>query len=255
MRAEILSYISGCEITEVDEIEEMREQLYHLIEVSYSNPSDASNRELGYLWIKFQRDFGEHFAVRHDAVMRSHSLQAGYNEIMRSDDWWEFENLGRIVLFDQKIASEVAAIRRSFDELDCSFAVRDALQKRPFCKCSYGLSREREFEALPERLSIAIQRGLRSYKETLVNEQKKVTPLLEKVLSDTRDPEVSATATQLIDAIRKGDELPRLSLIDLQVLQQALGTTIRPFERPSAKAPVDRPTEPSRVAEEQTISV
>ena len=53
--------------------------------------------------------------------MRSHSLQAGYNEIMRSDDWWEFENLGRIVLFDPRFASEVAAIRRSFDELDYQF--------------------------------------------------------------------------------------------------------------------------------------
>ena len=113
----------------------------------------------------------------------------------------------------------------------------------------------KEFEALPERLSTAIQRGLRSYKKTLVNEQKKVTPLLEKVLSDSRDPEVSATATHLIDSIRKGEELPRLSLTDLQVLQQALGTTVGPFERPSAKAPVDRPTAPSPVAEEQTISV
>jgi hypothetical protein len=225
LRAEVLSYLSGCEITDVDEIEEMREQLYHLVDVSFSNPSDASNRELGYLWIKFQRDFTEHFAARHDAVMRSHSLQASFNEIMRGDDWWEFENLSQITLFNPEIGTDVVVLRRAFYELDCGFAVRDALQKRPFCKCSFGLSREKDFERLPERLTSAIQAALREYRGELFNHQKKVVPMLEKIESGSADKEIAGTATYLIETIRKGEELPQLSLLQLQVLQQALGTS------------------------------
>ena len=226
LRAEVLSYLSGCEITNVDEIEEMREQLYHLSDVSYSNPSDASNRELGFLWNKFRRDFSEHFAARHDAVMRSHSLQASYNEIMRSDDWWEFQNLSHVAIFDPEIAGEVVGIRRSFNELDCGFPVRDALQKRPFCKCSFGLSLEKDLERLPERLTTAIRNALRAYRDLLLSERNKVVPLLEKVKSSSDITEIAGTATYLIETIRKGDELPRFSLTQIQVLQQALGTSL-----------------------------
>ncbi len=221
-RAEILSYVSGCEITSVEEIEEMREQLYHLVDVSYRNPSDASNREMGYLWIKFQRDFAEHFAARHDVIMRSHSLQASYNEIMRSDDWWEFENLARIRLFDPRPAAEVSMLQRLFAELDCSFPVRDALLTRPFCKCTFGLSNEKAWERLPERFNDAIQRARRSYRETLLNQRKVITPLLQKMESESSDKEFAMAATGLIGLITRGAELPRLTVVELQTLQLAV---------------------------------
>ena len=261
LRAEVLSYLSGCEITDVDELEEMREQLYHLADVSYSNPSDASNRELGYLWIKFQRDFSEHFAARHDAIMRSHSLQASYNEIMRSDEWWQFENFARIGVFDPEIASNVMEIRRRFDELDCGFVVREALQLRPFCKCSFGLSTEKEWEKLPERLTGAIQQALCSYRETLFNEQKKITPLLAKIEQDSPDKEAAGAATLLIDTIMKGLEFPKLSVVHLHVLQQALGTSVRRSDRPTSprkgdvRGVADPNGDSSKALEEETISV
>ena len=225
-RAEIMSYLSGCELTEVEEIEEMREQLYHLVDVSYRNPSDASNREMGYLWIKFQRDFSEYFAARHDAVMRSHSLQAAYNEIMRSDIWWEFENLASIRLFDPAIGAKVDSVRQLFAEIDCEFPVRDALQTRPFCKCSFGLVNQRDWESLPDRLTNAIHTALGSYRAALFNAQQTIVPLLENIEREALDKEAASASTYLIDTIRKGDDLPKFSLIQLQTLQRALGSNL-----------------------------
>lgn len=222
-RAEILTYLSGCEVTDVEEIEEMREQLYHLVDASYRNPSDASNRELGYLWIKFQRDFAEHFAARHDAVMRSHALQAGYNEILRSDQWWEFKSLAAIGFFDPAIAARVERVRSDFNHIDCKFPVRDALQTRPFCKCSFGLSTEKEWEGLPDRLTAAVQKALREYRATLFNEQKTVLPLLQNIELDSPDKDAAAAATYLIDTMRRGEEVQKLSLVQIQTLQAALG--------------------------------
>jgi len=261
-RAEVLSYLSGCEITNVDEIEEMREQLYSLVDVSYSNPSDASNRELGYLWIKFQRDFSEYFAIRHDSVMRSHSLQASYNEIMRSDQWWEFENLARIPLFDPRIASDITILCRSFDELDCDFAVREALQTRPFCKCSFGLAKEREWEEMPQRLASAIDNALRAYRETLSREKKMVKPLLVN-LKNGGAAEVAEAAGELIEMIGVGGEMPAFSLTQIQIWQNVLGTSRYDAERKrSASEPGLQPQSNAAVKEElpqdaveQTISV
>jgi hypothetical protein len=223
-REEILSYLSGCDITEVDEIEEMREQLYQLVDAAYWNPSDASNRELGYLWIKFQRDFTEYFATRHDAVMRSHSLQASFQDIIRGEDWWEFENLARISLFDPAPAEDVHRLRRKFAELDCDFAVRDALRNRPFCRCSFGITKEKSWEQLPQTLSDSIHFALRVYREVLQREKATVTAQLEKIENGATDKVAAAAATVLIDSIRKGEEIPRFSLIQLQILQKALGT-------------------------------
>jgi len=221
-RAEILSYLSGCEITDVDEIEEIREQLYQLADASYWNPSDASNRELGYLWIKFQRDFSDHFAARHDTVMRSHSLQASYQAILGGEDWWEFQNLARMPFFDTRPAVAVAEIRRRFEELDCTFPVREALQKRPFCRCSFGLANERSWERLPELFNKAIAEALRAYRRTLVAEEEAVVPFLEKIKNGVSDTTAAEAASALIETIRKRKDMPRFSLIGLQVLQKAL---------------------------------
>ncbi|MEP7149299.1 MAG: DUF6079 family protein [Acidobacteriota bacterium] len=250
-RAQILSYLSGCEVTSVEEIEEMREQLYQLVDGSYWNPSDASNRELGYLWIKFQRDFADHFVLRHDAIMRSHSLQASYDEILRSDDWWEFENLARISLFDPRPAAVILDIKRQFGELDCNFPLREALQERPFCRCSFGVASEGKWSALPETLVAAIQQALRDYRKALFKEQKIIIPLLEKVESESSDKVASSAATFLIDSLRKGDEIPRFSLIQLHVLQCVLDTT---FERDSTSQNYDTSTsglEPEMAADFQ----
>lgn len=223
-RAEILSYLSGCEATDVDEIEDMREQLYHLVDVSYRNPSDASNREMGYLWIKFQRDFAEHFATRHDAVMKSHTLESGYNEILRSDQWWEFQSLAAINFFDPAIAAAVDEVRALFNHIDCKFPVREALQTRPFCRCSFSLATENEWLKLPDRLTAAVNGALRSYRATLFNEQKTVLPLLQNIEAHSPDKDAAAAATYLIDTMRRGEEVQKLSVVQLHTLQAALAT-------------------------------
>ena len=239
MRAEILSYLSGCEITDLDELEEMREELYHLIDVSYRNPSDASNRELSYLWIKFRRDFADHFAAKHDAIMRSHSLQASYNEIMRSDDWWEFENLSRIPMLHSPRTIEVADLSRRLSEVDCRYAVREALEARPFCRCSFGLSDEERWEQLPQQLQAAIARAVRSYRETLLKEQETVLPLLATVERQSGDSGASSAATALIESIGLGEELPRFTSIQLQVLQRALAAHPHPSDAADARMQVE----------------
>ena len=58
-REEIKTYLSVCEITQDEKIEQLRERLLQSIDDNYSAPSEALNNEMGSLWRSFQaRIFG-----------------------------------------------------------------------------------------------------------------------------------------------------------------------------------------------------
>jgi len=76
--------------------------------------------------------------------MKSHHLQAQFDEILQSDEWWEFENLSRLTVFQQVHRQEVQKIRRQFRELDCRFDVREMLKTHPFGACSFNLAKIEE---------------------------------------------------------------------------------------------------------------
>jgi hypothetical protein len=116
-------------------------------------------------------------------------------------------------------------LRRKFDELDCDFAVREALQARPFCRCSFGIAAERHWEKLPETLLHSIRQALAMYRDTLINEHVTIVPLLEKVAHDGSDEAVVSSARDLIETVRTGDRSLPFSVMQIQVLQKALGTT------------------------------
>jgi energy-coupling factor transporter ATP-binding protein EcfA2 len=224
-RDEILSYVSVCEVTNNEEIEELREQLLQAVDLSYSNASDAANREMGYLWIKFQRDFADHFAEQHDAVMKSHSLQGKYDEIMSGNGWWQFQNLSAIGMFDSTYWDNASEIRRQFNQLDCTFDVRQALSERPFCICPFGLSKVAAWENLPDQLSTCIAAGIASYRRSLSENKDKVTALVETFSHETSDKEASAAASEFVALLQKDKDAVRFSTIELQFLQKLLRST------------------------------
>lgn len=218
-RKEIYSYLVGCEVSANNEIEELREQLIDVVEMSFQNPSDASNREMGYLWIKFQRDYAEHFAEQHDTVMRSHSLQEEFDKILQSDDWWEFENLSGLEIFTSDIWFETTRIRRQFQDIDCRFDVREALKTRPFCMCSFSLAKVSDWENLPQKFTETISRGVALYRSQLHEQAEAVTARLTKFAQLVSDKEFAAAASRLAGVIKNGNELPRLSNEEMKILR------------------------------------
>ena len=115
-REKIWTYLAVCETTQDEKIEYFREKLLQIIDESYKNPSETLNREMENLWKTFHTRFTEHFAVKHDTVMKSHHLQEKFDEILRSDEWWEFENLSQSADFSAKLlegsARNLPAIQR-----------------------------------------------------------------------------------------------------------------------------------------------
>ncbi len=120
-REKIWSYLAVSEPTQDENIENYREKLLQMLDETYHNPSDALNKQMENLWQMFHDRFAEHFAVKHDTVMKSHHLQEQFDAILRSDDWWEFENLSHFPLFHQKFWDEAEKNCRQFREVGLPF--------------------------------------------------------------------------------------------------------------------------------------
>lgn len=219
-REEIWEYLAICEPTQDEKIEYFRERLLGLIEETYNNPNEALNREMENLWQTFQNRFSEHFSVKHDLVMKSHHLQEKFDEILRSDEWWEFENLSHLPVFRQSFWEEAQKNCRQFRELDCRFDVREMLKTHPFCACSFNLAQIREWEKLPHRLLDAVNRGRESYRRTLSQLGSELLPVIEKISRNSR--EFSDAAENLSAILKNGREIPLLTNDELFVIQKAL---------------------------------
>lgn len=219
-REKIWSYLAVSEPTQDEKIESLRERLLQMLEDTYHNPSDALNREMENLWQMFHQRFAEHFAAKHDLVMKSHHLQEQFDEILRSDEWWEFENLSHFQIFQQRFWNEAEKNCRQFRELDCRFDVRAILKTHPFCACSFNLTQIREWEKLPALLRETIIRGRVSYRRTMMSARGVLIPVFEQ-LANTQN-EFSAPARTLENYLKDGKEIPPLTNDELFVMQKAL---------------------------------
>lgn len=224
-RAEILSYLSMCSYTGDEEIEETREQLYQVIDRSRNNPSDASNREMGYLWIKFQRDFAELFARRHDEFVTSRVLKQRLGEIETSDQWWQFENLSALRLFDSRWWETAETLRNQIADVSCKSSVREALKQRPFCSCGFDLSSAALVESLPERLESTISEGLANYRKLMIADRPRIAALVESSLKSSDE---RATAVKLSDKLGSESELESLTPEEFVILRAALCRELQP---------------------------
>lgn len=219
-RQEIWSYLAVCEPTDDGKIEFFREKLLSVIRDSVANPSQLTNREMENFWQSFHHRYSEHFAIKHDMVMKSHHLQEQFDEIIRSDEWWEFENLSRLPVFPQHFRREAQMLCGQFRELDCRFSVRDMLRTHPFCACSFNLARIREWERLPQRLRETIANGRESYRKILLSLRESVVQLVSQFAKRDIDEEYAAAAGNLTAIFAGGREIPQLSNAEVILLQK-----------------------------------
>jgi Family of unknown function (DUF6079) len=218
LRKKVWSYLAICESSHDENIEGLHTTLLELTEKLTENPRASHNRELEILWQSFHAKFSEHFAIKHDTIMKSHHLQEKFDEIMRGDEWWEFENLSSLPIFQQKYWQEARKIHRQFRELDCHFNVREMLVDHPFCACSFRLSQTKEWENLPERMRKTIEEGRKSYRKTIALMTNTLVPLLLNHAQNERLAEYSQAAANLANLLAGGQELRLLNNVELIVL-------------------------------------
>jgi len=153
--------------------------------------------------------------------MKSHHLQERFDEILRSDEWWEFENLSKFSIFPRKYWQISQKIVRQLKDLDCRFDVREMLKTHPFCACSFSLRQIREWEKLPQSLSEIVEEGRQNYRNILQLLGKTFIPVVKKSVGKDEPEEFTEAASHLIEALQDGGEFPLLTNAELIVLQKA----------------------------------
>lgn len=221
-RRQIWNYLAICERTEIQEIETKRNQLMVLLERSATEPTSESNREMESIWKEFHKEYGEHFAVKHDNIMKSHQLQEKFDEIVKSDQWWEFQNLSKLPVFNRKHWNSAVKSLLQFRELDCRFDVREMLKKHPFCACSFNLAQMKDWEVLPNALIDTIEHGRSSYRRTLNMLSGTLLQLLEAYMKNESDREFMKSAADLHEKFENGKEIKAFSTNQLIILNRIL---------------------------------
>jgi hypothetical protein len=229
-RKRIWEYLAVCESTQDAHIEHLHHQLLQTIDAVTENPSESLNQELENTWQSFFVHYSEHFAVKHDTIMKSHLLQEKFDEVMRSDEWWEFENLSHLPIFHSHYWREAQKLCWQFKELDCGFDVREMLKVHPFCACSFRLSQYSEWEKLPNKLTQVVVEGRQSYRQTLSILRETITPMLESFIESEKDNEFVSAASNLLETLSNRDEISLLSNAELIVLGKIIqGMSVSPM--------------------------
>lgn len=263
-RERIMGYLAACEPTGDAKIEDLRRSLVACVETAVSEPGDAKNREVGYLWEYFLKEYCEFYAIRHDQIMLSHDLQEKFDEMRRTDIWWEFENLSSIAALRGPEWREALQLRRKLENLDCNFDVRESLKNRPLCLCAFRLSDTDEWQRLPDALWVVVSRGQTAIRERIRSLSNDVLDELRGLEARSQNQEEAKAAKELASLLRAGSEIPRLSQIQIEVLRLTLGAvgpgsfdekrmgslSIEPASKPAS---IDMKTEP--VEEEELLLV
>ncbi|MCY7374925.1 MAG: DUF6079 family protein [Pyrinomonadaceae bacterium] len=218
-RERIRNYLAICETTDDANLEFTREKLVRIIEESYFNPNSRLNDEMENLWQIFHAQFADYFAMKHDLVMKSHLMREKFDEFRRSDEWWEFETLSRLTIFQKTYWKEARELYRQLKELDCRFDVRTMLKTQPFCGCSFKLAQTRNWEKLPATLVETVARGRANYRDVLWKLKDTMVSLFEHFIGQMNDEDFTKTARRLIE-IFKSQQIPLLTNGDLVVLQK-----------------------------------
>ncbi len=221
-REKVRTYLSLCEPTDDSDIEGLRDSLAKIAETSYFYPSEKHNREMGYAWDKFRKSFSEYFAGHHDVVMRSKYLHEKFDEIKRSDKWWEFENLSTIELFEPTQWIAAKKITRQLRQLDCKADVRKMLSEQPFCICSFSLTKLEYWERLPQTLMSVIDQGLKAYREKLREVSEDLRPRIQSFAAGALEAEVKEASLNILEALETGGTFRAFSGLEIKILQEVL---------------------------------
>lgn len=220
-REEIRTYLAVCETTDDEKLEELREKLDLILHETTVNPSQLTNREMDNAWQAFHARFTDYYAAKHDLVMKSHQLQEQFDEIMRSAEWWEFENLSDLTISPQVYRRQARQLCRRFKELDCRFNVREMLKTHPFCACSFNLTEMEEWETLSNQLNETIEKGRQCYRKILLSLREPMTQIIAKFSTHPLDEEYKSAVNHLVEIFRQGTGIPLLNNAELFILQKA----------------------------------
>lgn len=222
LREEARGYLAASEVTDVQEVEAMRDRVLTLIDATSADPNENLDRALGYAWDTFRRSYAEHFESRHNKVMNSPERKAKLSETLKSEEWAEFDILSKLPGFDQRFAASAARYRLELAGLECTVDPRPLLELQPYCNCRFSLNASAQAELLPSALTDNLRAGLASFRRILAKHGEDLARSIEKLAEEGNDSGLEAACREVAAALRSGREIPRFNDLQLKILVAVL---------------------------------
>ncbi|REJ78855.1 MAG: ATP-binding protein [Acidobacteria bacterium] len=221
LRGRVINYLSVCEYLGDETIDGKRERIEALLIEGLSKPGLASVGELESAFEDFRRGYAEAFAAAHNRVVNAHDIEEKVDEILASDEWWEFSNLARMPIFGQDHFERACKIVRRLRGMKCVTNVQERIYERPFCDCSFRIRNADEWHLMPKELIAAMLQGSDSYKRTLSNASEVLAPLLESLSANSKDDAMRKAAESAIKKITAKGDSAMFDTLELQQLNRA----------------------------------
>lgn len=222
-RETVASYLDLSESTDDESIEGTRESLFSALVRFDVDPSEDLNRQIGYHWSKFNREFTDHFAQRHDEVMTSHKIQEELENVLRGSVWWTYSNLAQYFGRTSDASRAVEQQKQTLDGIVCRANTRSILNRVPFCKCGYLLSRHEEMGSSVAAFERSLHTAIAEIEAAIEGRRADIMECVGEI-SKSDDELLKKTASELSAHVRSGRSLLALNEEQLQLLEKTMNT-------------------------------
>ncbi len=210
-RSEIRNYLSLCENTRDEMLEQSRAALLAAVEEGRFDAVNPAGDKFVEVWVNFKEMYAAYYAECHDSVMNSAIAGERLKTIIRSDPWCTFESLSSIEWLDRVYMERCRMIIREMRQLTCGRKVSESLKERPFCGCSFSLAETDRLIELPAELEATIETGLAAYRSAFAAN---AAALAEAAESDAMSSSVTKTIAAMNDP-----QSPSLTSQEIRVLK------------------------------------
>jgi Family of unknown function (DUF6079) len=160
-------YLLASEKTQDPQIEEKRQKLLDFAESTHDLLARDRQTEFDTTFREFKEQFVEYYATQHDQSVGPFGKFGQLAELEGSPQTRNLQLLTALPLGDSSYLDSLDEWISEFRDHECTLPVRDLLQQRPSCQCSFKLSRPMDMAQLAEDLKSFLQLGIAHHKQIL----------------------------------------------------------------------------------------
>ncbi len=227
-RERALDYLAFAETTNVDEIERARRELLLITEDVHSLLDDETVERFQLLWRAFHERYAEHYSAQHDETVGPNVSRDEVDEILRGEDFREFEALSRLSLLNRQYWDEAASLVERAHNSQCKLPVREILAAEPSCACGFRLAHATEFGRIKQELQELCTRARASYRRALSYLSHNMAISLDALARNETEEAIKQSARKLSVAFAVGEVPEHFTLEDVRLLERAIERMTRP---------------------------
>jgi len=216
------AYLSLAEPTHIDEIESARRELLGMAEDVHNLFDKESVNRFDLLWREFRNRYAEHYVSLHDGTMRDEARREAVEELMRSDEWREFESLSRLQIVNGRYWEEATALVELARRAECDLPARHLLDERTTCACHFRLTLAYTLARLQQTLAEIVERGRTAHRRTLLFLNAPLAIALDALARKDGDEETMHRARALSGMFAQGIGPERFTPADVHLIENAL---------------------------------